>query len=95
MSSLLNYEDYGITQHYFYVPLKYASVWIHAWCVKVPFSESDRYYCSIYENGQIVEPDKDVRFLTHCKELFANKPWVECHFTSDLAMFRFIKAASL
>lgn len=97
----LVYEAYGETQHVFYEPIAYKGLWVHMWVVNVLRSDRyvdnkhERHFFSIYENGVLVNPDKDERFSNVYKARFCGKPWVECYFLYHMQLISFIVDSKL
>jgi len=95
----LQYEQYGLVEHTFYEPMQYKGLWIHIWYVAVTPQKrgepSSRYHCSLYEDGRIIQPENDARFVTAHKKRFGSKQWTECYFTSHLMLIQFLREIQL
>ena len=89
------FEQCGHLEYTFYEPIHYRNVWFHVWSVIVAGPQPFRYYFSAYENGQIVQPDKDPRFAKVYRKRFDGKQWAECYFSKDVELVRFIQKTEL
>jgi hypothetical protein len=86
--------------HTFYNPISYRDLLFYVW--KVDGQELDeyyytrhRFYFSVYENGRIVQPDKDARFASLHASQFDKRAWVDCHFRNLKEIVSFIYRATL
>ncbi len=85
--------------HAFYNPISYRGLLFYVWKVDgqemKDYYTCHRFYFSVYENGRIVQPDKDVRFASLHASQFDKRAWVDCHFRNLKEIVSFIYRAAL
>jgi len=80
-----------------YTPAYHNQSLFRVWCIQQIGVERPRraYGFSVYENGSIVLPSKDLRFKGTHKMHFRQKEWEECYFETMDKLTNFISTCSL
>lgn len=78
--------------HIYYTPVTYKQLLFMIWGVKN--EDGIKYTFSVYENGVILNPAKDVRFAEQHRRTFKSKEWLECYFNSLSLLIKFVISCS-
>ncbi len=80
-----------------YTPAYHKESLFRVWCIQQTDVQRPRraYGFSVYENGAIVLPSKDLRFKGTHKLHFRQREWAECYFDTMDKLTSFISTCSL
>ncbi len=97
----IRHNEYETADHVFYEPLIRKSVTLQIWALYIisgdgaKVDDRFRYFFTAYERGTQIDITSDTRFSRAYRANFDRKPWIDCYFTKDTEMSKFINECTI